>query len=47
VRITLNDAIVFEGRVERSLQTALDDCRARRHRGLPYPACVTIRARER
>ncbi len=45
VRITWNDSIVFEGKVERSVQAALDDCKARRERGLPYPAAVTVKAK--
>ena len=45
VRIVLNNEVVFEGKVERSLQVALDDCKARRDRGLVYSAVVTVRAK--
>jgi hypothetical protein len=45
VRILLNGDVVFDGKVERSLQAALDDCKARKDRGLVYPVVVTVRAK--
>ncbi len=45
VTIVVNGAKEFEGRVERSLQVALEDCKRRGDRGLPYVASVKVRAR--
>jgi dienelactone hydrolase len=45
VRVVLNDAVVFDGKVERSLKAALEDCRKRADRGAVYVASVTVRAK--
>ncbi len=43
VRVVVNNDTLFDGRVERSIQGALEDCRRRRDRGLVYPASVTVK----
>jgi hypothetical protein len=43
VRIVVNNDTLFDGKVERSIQAALEDCKKRRDRGLVYPASVTVK----
>lgn len=42
VEVVVGVRTVFKGKVERSLKTALEDCKARGDRGMPYPARVAF-----
>jgi poly(3-hydroxybutyrate) depolymerase len=42
VEVVVNDVRAFQGRVERSIAVALEDCRARGDRGAPFAAAVTV-----